>query len=335
MLRLFLLLLLEAASVFILYRISITSPTIEYEVREISGYIALGIHCLALLLALILGPRGGQDWSVSREKARANLIYLGIFPAFSGFCIYLASNQNMSLLGVSGALNAMLALFLLNWYRMDFQQADHQLKHNSLYGEFLPPAVTRSNGLLVKKFIEGTSLVLRGKADWERLAGFIFWILLSAGLAGILYLSENQSLSGWIIAVLPILVAILHYKDVWQLKIRLSANYLSIEDHTLITNQDTDTSISLIYVQGFRVAHETPGHYVWFHESKTHQYYRQHRIRIYAIMKKGADYGNLSMEGSEALVGDFHILSESSEEDANEAEYFINNALASINERLG
>ncbi len=328
------LLALEGIAVTILYRMIVTQDSAEYYVRETSGYIALGIHCFALILAGITGPRGGLDWLVARKKALANLVFFAAFPAFSGLSLLLASNQNMSLLGVSGVLNAFLALFLLNWYLEEYIQANHQVRHNALYGEFLPPAVAINNGLLVEKYREGQSLILQGKSQWNRILGFFSWIFLSILIGLAAYASQSPSM-GWVMAGIPLLVAFTYYVDVWQGRVGLRASKLSIDELAFMTDMYPGESISLSQVEGFRVAHEQPGQYLWNHESHTHQYYRQHRIRVYVRFKPGARPDEWFSEEGDVLIGDFHISSSSSERDAEEAELFINNALASINKSSG
>ncbi len=335
MVRMFMLLALEGIAVTILYRMNVTEDSTEYYVRETSGYIALGIHCLALILAGLTGPRSGLDWTVASKKALTNLVFFAAFPAFSGLSLFLASNQNMDLLGVSGALNALLALFLLNWYYEDYIQANHQVKHNALYGEFLPPAVAINHGLLVEKYKEGQSLILEGKSQWNRVFGFVSWVLLSIIIGFAAYVSQSPSVMGWAMAGIPLLVALIYYVDVWQGRIGLRASKLSIDDRAFTTDMYPGEPISLFQVEGFRVAHEQPGQYLWNHESHTHQYYRQHRIRVYVRFKPGARPEEWFSEEGDVLIGDFHISSSSSERDAEEAELFINNALASINQSSG
>ncbi|MBU45369.1 MAG: hypothetical protein CMN76_19310 [Spirochaetaceae bacterium] len=336
MIRAILMLLLEATAVFILYRIRVTEDTMEYSVREISGYLALGLHVTAYAIMIFFGSKGGQDWPVAKTRSRANLITLPFLFPFTVFGWLLASEQDMSLLGVMAAINVFAMLVLIRWYLDDFQEAAHQVWHNEIYGSYVAPAVASRYGIKVTKFIPGQALHVKGLAELHLLFGFLLWVALSVATAALgffAYTAPSYPIIG--LSALFLVWGLYSYNTVWTFRIRLKPEWFQIENHELrVYYRGQEHRILLTSVEGFLVTCETRKVRIFDHNADQIRLSNQYWVCCYARLKPGVDPAGLFLTSGDAVIGDFHINSSDSEADAEEAREFLENALGSINETL-
>lgn len=336
MIRAALMLLIEAIVLFILFRIRITEQATEYSVREISGYLALGLHIVVFGILILFGSKGGQDWNVAKTRSRANLITLPFLILFSVFGWILASEQNMNLLGVSAAINAFAILLLVRWYLDDFQEAAHQVWHNDQFGSSVAPAVASRFGIKVNKFIPGRALHVEGQSQAYLMVVFLVWMILSLATTAAGYFVEGGPFYPFMgLGALFLGWGFYSYTEVWTGRIRLKKEWFQIENHELkVYYGGEEKRLLLTSVEGFIVRREIRKVRIFDHNADQIRLSKQQWVCCYARLKPGVDPSGLFLSNGDAVIGEFHIKSSDSEADAEQAREFLENALGSINETL-